>query len=142
MNEQPGNVVLSGWVHPGECRFGSDDLYLLVVGTFAGQRASMKLRLVNALRHGLPCIPDDRIGRDFGDWLELAGTFAPSPIDDEDCDRDHAGYLTVTSAVFSTRQATAPAWRFSPGVSGKKITVYLSGAIRHSTSPGEPQPAP
>jgi hypothetical protein len=136
MNEQTSTTLLTGWIHPGECYFRGDDLYMQVNGTFAGEHARITLCLGDAHHHGFPTEPDDRITRAFGNWLELAGAFQASPIDDQDCDPEHTGYLTVAAVSFSHRVDAGPRSRLSDNLARKTITaLFPAGCPRIAAQP-------
>jgi hypothetical protein len=104
----PQPRLLSGWLDPGECFFHSTGLDLRVLGTFAGEKATLRLYLLDPQHTHVAEVGNDQITTLYGTWIDLYGTFQPSPIDHTDCDRHHTGYLTVTALRFSHRPAAKP----------------------------------
>jgi hypothetical protein len=124
-----GTTHLSGWLQPGECYYSSDSLYLLVIGSFAGEASQIRLTLHDAAHHGYPASTDYIDTRFFGNWLELAGAFEPSPRGEEARDNDdHTGYLTIESIRFSHRMAEDPRKRLGYDLPRKLITALFPAA--------------
>jgi hypothetical protein len=133
MTQQPSTKRLSGWIQPGTYACG-DDLYMRVDGSFAGEQSAMTLCLADALLHGFPAPPDGRTdGRTArlpGNWLELSGSFQPSPIGDEARDPEYAGDLKVTAVHISRRPHPGPEPFPSDRAERMAITVLLAAGTR------------
>jgi hypothetical protein len=143
MTQQTSTTRLSGWIHPGTSHFCGDDLDLRLSGTFAGEAAEIRVCLADARRHGFPAAADALVTRAFGNWLELSGTFLASPVDGEDCDPEHTGYLTGVSAKFSRRAHAGPIARLSRDVACKTITAVFSATVPSLRGHhDQPPPAP
>jgi hypothetical protein len=126
MHDRSQTAHLAGALEPADCYYDFGyHLSLRVIGHLADEPAIYTVLLLDAHHHGFPAVPDDRITRDFGNWIELTGAFRPSPIDDRDTNPDQAGYLTVDSIEISRRPGLDMRALRRPVLPHKTLTVYF-----------------